>query len=89
MTAPTRLHFDSTWLQQPAVAAVPGTPGWITVAHELNRTHQRNGTRTATLVRGFGCGPSPQAHLRATGELVERFGASDPRVIQELDLNQA
>lgn len=84
MPAPV-LPFDTKWLQEPSVAVIPGTDGWVTVAYELVRIHRRRGEEVKAAIRGFGCGPPSHAHSRAVGELVERYGASDPRVVRVLE----
>jgi hypothetical protein len=84
--SPPILAFDPAWVGYPGVAGIPGTPGWIVVAHELSRTHRAGGSRAEAKVRGFGCGPPGRAVEAAVGELVERFAASDPRVVRGLEV---
>jgi hypothetical protein len=79
------LSFDPEWAGRPTIDSVAGTPGWVAVGHEIKRAYQWGGAPKEQTVRGFGCGLPDHAAMAALGEIVERFAASDPRVIRSLD----
>jgi ribosomal protein S12 methylthiotransferase accessory factor YcaO len=84
MINPPIISFNTDWLERPTTAYLAGTPDWHTAAFELRRSHRAQERIVESCIRGFGCGKRAIAIEKAAGELVERYAASDPRVLKIL-----